>query len=62
MYAKDLDDVNQKLRDKVDSINEKPFVINGKGSRKLNFDKYEKRSLKDVLRLHMRSVNGRFCV
>lgn len=31
MYAKDLDDVNQKLRDKVDSINEKPFVINGKG-------------------------------
>jgi hypothetical protein len=26
MYAKDLDDVNQKLRDKVDSINEKPFV------------------------------------
>ncbi len=46
MYAKDLDDVNQKLRDKVDSINEKPFVINGKGSRKLNFDKYEKRELK----------------
>ena len=58
MYAKDLDDVNQKLRDKVDSINEKPFVINGKGT----LTNMKKRSLKDVLRLHMRSVNGRFCV
>lgn len=46
MFARDLKDVNQKLQQEIDIINKTPFKENGKGSRYLSYQNYERPQLK----------------
>lgn len=46
MFARDLKDVNQKQQDEIDIINKTPFKENGKGSRYLSYQNYERPQLK----------------
>jgi len=46
MFARDLKEVNQKLQREIDIINKTPFKENGKGSRYLSYQNYERPQLK----------------
>lgn len=46
LVAKDLDEVNKKLEQKITELNLKPFVEQGRGSRQIIFDQYEKSQLR----------------